>query len=58
MKRIDIIEKIGKDYFVSNIENEEFNYQISSICCGVCNAFLYSFIDCWWLVNQNSKKDC
>ncbi|WP_185776160.1 hypothetical protein [Streptococcus oralis] len=55
MKRIDIIEKIGKDYFVSNIENEEFNYQISSICCGVCNAFLYSFIDCWWLVNKSSK---
>ena len=27
MKRIDIIEKIGKDYLVSNIENEEFSYQ-------------------------------
>ena len=27
MKRIDIIEKIGKDYLTSNIENEEFSYQ-------------------------------
>ena len=27
MKRMDIIETIGKDYLTSNIENEEFSYQ-------------------------------
>lgn len=27
MKRIEIIEKIGKEYLTSNIENDEFSYQ-------------------------------
>ena len=27
MKRINIIDKIGKKYLTSNIENDEFSYQ-------------------------------
>ena len=27
MKRIEIIQTIGKEYLTSNIENDEFSYQ-------------------------------
>lgn len=27
MQRFDIIEKIGRKYLISNIENDEFSYQ-------------------------------
>ena len=35
MKRIDIIQKIGRNYLTSNIENDEFSYaQVLNNCSG------------------------